>query len=146
MIGVVDVLFVPNLIELEPAEIEALSRFDWFSLNDVPMLNEEEVKGGGGGDLSELDDDPGFGVIQHTQFVLSESFDTRHVSHVHLEVEDRGGLSWPVRVSFADNRTAGFAVIQHTHLSFVSEFDTKHVSHFHFVVVVVLLFSAASGF
>ena len=137
LIGIDDVdAFEPNLIELEPAKIEGL-RFVSFSLNVVPIFNEVEE------DLMELVD-PAFGVIQHTQFVLSASFDTRQVSHVHLEIEDNG-LSW---FKFSLRETAGFEVpgfevIQQRHLSAVSGLDTKHVSHFH---LVVFSLSVASGF
>lgn len=81
--------------------------------------------------------------MQQTQLVLSASFDTKHVSHVHLEEEEEEKeFVTAARLGSVDFEAVGFGVIQQRHFSLVSGFATKHVLQFH---LVVLLLSVDGG-
>lgn len=93
----------------------------------------------------------GLGVIQHAHFSLTSAFETRHVSHVHLDEV----LPWLLLIllkrlvgsgAFVAGTVVaivagvlvglgpGFADEQHAHLSAVSSLDTRHVPQVHFGV------------
>ena len=73
----------------------------------------------------------GLSVIQHTHWVLSASFETRHVSHVHLEEDEAVDEDKLDKDEVVLDFGTGLGVAQHAHLSFESVFWTKHVSHVH---------------
>ena len=68
-----------------------------------------------------------FGVKQQTQLVLSDSFETKHVEHVHFEdaLELAAKLFGLIELEF------GLAVEQQAQLVFVSSFCTRHVEQVH---------------
>lgn len=105
----------------------------------------------------------GRSVIQHAHFSFTSAFETRHVSHVHLDEL----IPWPLVIflkrlvvsgaaataatspgSVVAGRLVGLgpglADEQHAHLSAVASLDTRHVSQVHFGVWLLSLLNSRS--
>lgn len=92
----------------------------------------------------------GLGVIQQAHLSFTSAFETRHVSHVHLDaplpwllviflnrlVESGAAAATGAGVTagMLVGLRPGFADEQHAHLSAVSSLDTRHVPQVHFGV------------